>query len=341
MSDFLGSLGARALGVSVPAILPRLPSRFEPEPGTTEHFTPIERESAFPAGIREGEDGAFSDATPKYPFFSPRDMESAAPESTFVPAEGTGSGQKLDRPSELHATLSPGWEKEREPGVSRDANQVPFSSEFQESNQQLAPNEKTGTAAPETSPRSSGQQFVRQHLEAREDDTSRKLEERSERAERRGVAGNARDDISLSNTNTTSSKLSEIWTDTVDPTDRFSGRISSNGIKKTRIFEGSGEAERFETEPPSEDAVAGPDRSEKRYRAQDVHAVVDATDQPENSFRDKTNAAKSGLPDIHISIGRIEVRAVTAPPPPRPRRTPREPTLSLDEYLRKRNGGIG
>jgi hypothetical protein len=44
-------------------------------------------------------------------------------------------------------------------------------------------------------------------------------------------------------------------------------------------------------------------------------------------------------PDVHISIGRVEVRAATEPvvPPRRERRA--EPLLSLDDYLRSRAGG--
>jgi hypothetical protein len=44
-------------------------------------------------------------------------------------------------------------------------------------------------------------------------------------------------------------------------------------------------------------------------------------------------------PTIHVSIGRVEVRAVQ--PPPKPRRAERPaPSLSLDEYL-KRYGRSG
>ena len=48
----------------------------------------------------------------------------------------------------------------------------------------------------------------------------------------------------------------------------------------------------------------------------------------------------SGSPDIHIHIGRIEVRAVptAAQPPARPLVVP-QPKLTLDEYLRRRNEG--
>lgn len=47
-----------------------------------------------------------------------------------------------------------------------------------------------------------------------------------------------------------------------------------------------------------------------------------------------------GEPAVVVHIGRVEVRAVTVPPPPRPAEPRRGPRLSLDEYL-KRGGGSG
>jgi hypothetical protein len=43
-------------------------------------------------------------------------------------------------------------------------------------------------------------------------------------------------------------------------------------------------------------------------------------------------------PVVHVSIGRIEVRAVQ-PPPARPATSPMAPGLSLDAYLRRRDDG--
>ncbi len=46
------------------------------------------------------------------------------------------------------------------------------------------------------------------------------------------------------------------------------------------------------------------------------------------------------VPTIRVTIGRIDVRAVTPPePPPRPKPVRSGPTLSLDEYSRQRKGG--
>jgi hypothetical protein len=53
-------------------------------------------------------------------------------------------------------------------------------------------------------------------------------------------------------------------------------------------------------------------------------------------------APESPAPTIRVAIGRIEVRAITAPPAPPTRRTapvPPGPELSLDDYLKQRNGG--
>lgn len=52
-----------------------------------------------------------------------------------------------------------------------------------------------------------------------------------------------------------------------------------------------------------------------------------------------TPKSSSSTPTIQVTIGRIEVRAIT--PPVAPAQSPRtpSPTLSLNEYLKQRNGG--
>ena len=54
-------------------------------------------------------------------------------------------------------------------------------------------------------------------------------------------------------------------------------------------------------------------------------------------------APESSAPAIRVTIGRIEVRAITPPPPmpPVPRTAPARPgpELSLDDYLKQHNGG--
>ncbi|HEU5330776.1 MAG TPA: hypothetical protein VFU78_21970, partial [Thermomicrobiales bacterium] len=47
---------------------------------------------------------------------------------------------------------------------------------------------------------------------------------------------------------------------------------------------------------------------------------------------------REAAPSIQVTIGRVEVRAVPAETPARAAR-PAPPTLSLEDYLRQRNGG--
>jgi hypothetical protein len=42
---------------------------------------------------------------------------------------------------------------------------------------------------------------------------------------------------------------------------------------------------------------------------------------------------------VHIHIGRLELTALTAASAPRRERAPAHQPMSLDEYLRRRNGG--
>lgn len=46
-------------------------------------------------------------------------------------------------------------------------------------------------------------------------------------------------------------------------------------------------------------------------------------------------------PTIRVTIGRIDVRAIASPTPPRQAPKPNIPKLSLEDYLKSRNGGKG
>ncbi len=52
-------------------------------------------------------------------------------------------------------------------------------------------------------------------------------------------------------------------------------------------------------------------------------------------------ASSPAPPSIHVTIGRIEVRAVTQQPRQQKRSTPPAPKLSLDDYLKQRSKGKG
>ncbi len=50
-----------------------------------------------------------------------------------------------------------------------------------------------------------------------------------------------------------------------------------------------------------------------------------------------TPTSSSSMPTIHVTIGRVEVKAITPPVKPAQRSRTPSPTLSLNEYLEKRN----
>jgi hypothetical protein len=57
------------------------------------------------------------------------------------------------------------------------------------------------------------------------------------------------------------------------------------------------------------------------------------------SYQVELPAAASPLPTIHVTIGRIEVRAHTAAAPAKPALRSPTPALTLDRYLSQRSGG--
>ena len=79
-------------------------------------------------------------------------------------------------------------------------------------------------------------------------------------------------------------------------------------------------------------ALAGPLLHAGAHRAVTGSRGIRATTRPDHSGSD-------GAPEVHVTIGRIEVTAQHAPPPTRKRR--HQPAgMSLDEYLsRRRQGG--
>ncbi|MCI0698652.1 hypothetical protein L0337_42475 [candidate division KSB1 bacterium] len=64
--------------------------------------------------------------------------------------------------------------------------------------------------------------------------------------------------------------------------------------------------------------------------------IAPTTFAPVNS---RVTDERALAPTIRVNIGRIEVRAITQPSAqPRPKRTRSGPALSLEDYLKQRNG---
>jgi hypothetical protein len=71
-----------------------------------------------------------------------------------------------------------------------------------------------------------------------------------------------------------------------------------------------------------------------------VPQVFPAPSRSERAANSRALRGDASPRAIHITIGRIEVRAVHPPPEPLPQQRPApvSPKISLEEYLKQRNG---
>jgi hypothetical protein len=136
-----------------------------------------------------------------------------------------------------------------------------------------------------------------------------------------------------------------------------------HGPLEGRRQRASAEQQVFDNEPPrasarvafeardissSDDGVGGRRTQWKNPAATEVaslfarHEPVIAPTAPQRIALSEPRAFESSAaapPAIHVSIGRVEVRAVTAPSPPNAAERRAPARLSLEQYLRERNEG--
>jgi hypothetical protein len=124
--------------------------------------------------------------------------------------------------------------------------------------------------------------------------------------------------------------------------------VAEDGVERQTSSE-AGFARSLSSEPHLEDhelsassmlETRGPHRSDSRS---DVHAFTESPSRPAVAHPRSTQDDEAAEPQppgrvIRVTIGRIEVRAVTPPLPPVETAAPPAPKLSLDEYLRQHNG---
>jgi hypothetical protein len=103
--------------------------------------------------------------------------------------------------------------------------------------------------------------------------------------------------------------------------------------------QGAKEADIFSERSASSDPLAQAP-AESLLRPRDLKLASFSTQSAIDTFPQERNNAQTRQPTIKVTIGRIEVRAVTTPPvqQPRQRKKP-QPSLSLDDYLKQRAGG--
>ncbi len=118
------------------------------------------------------------------------------------------------------------------------------------------------------------------------------------------------------------------------PGDRFNETV----IVKTRPNEVSRTDSEGHLDQPSfslRDESSAPDNSMRRSV---TARAISETSISEASISVRGEQDYPGPPTIRVTIGRIDVRAVTPPSPPVQPTAPTQPKLSLEEYLRQHNG---
>lgn len=108
---------------------------------------------------------------------------------------------------------------------------------------------------------------------------------------------------------------------------------------------GLGPAPAARTRPPG-GGDPGSERTDQQTAAASPPArlirPVEVAQAPPRRAEEPRPSREAGPPPVRVTIGRVDVRAVS-PGPPRPvrRAEPRRPALSLDDYLERRNRGRG
>ena len=133
----------------------------------------------------------------------------------------------------------------------------------------------------------------------------------------------------------------EVARDSLRPIAPFAGRQD-----ETSIFPSEGlKADREASRTPGKGLTIRPRIDPYQGVPEKLSAVSVAPLSVEENSRPvadqySQSAREAQVPSVHISIGRIEVRAITQPAPqPTPRPTRQQPRLGLDDYLRQRNEG--
>jgi hypothetical protein len=118
---------------------------------------------------------------------------------------------------------------------------------------------------------------------------------------------------------------------------RSTGRTTQEAQRASRTIE----SREPDPERPTENPPDAYDAFERTGTPVRDHPERSESVEPggSSSYSTRENAFSRVEPTIRVTIGRIEVRAVSPPSPP-PRRTKQPaPEMSLDDYLRARNGG--
>jgi hypothetical protein len=362
MSDFLTRLAERAVGEGA-RVLPALPVRFSPgEPGVApaSASTPL-------ADVDEGDDWTreeLIDAAPApvRPFRaeSPRRAEaSSAGSSADAPPPDVRASSAAEQPPTRTASSGDAIRPAPEPSPPGHPPVEPMevSAEVERPSAD-SPNPVPRPANPpsRTVPRRAAVETPHPPvIEAAASDVSEAPAPHQPTRREVRAAGDARPVVRPSRQDEESGEEAGAAPSIIPRTQEKQGRDAM----PSRSTPQPAAATRHEVEAPrpAEGRRENPPRERVRLAAQHQpaprivpppRARLEPAPVPEPRERigrvaGEQNPASAPAPAIHVSIGRVEVRAVAAPPTPaRNRPAPAasaSPGVSLDEYLRRRDGG--
>lgn len=324
MSDFLSHLADRALNLP-PMVRPRLPSTYE-SPAAPRFQEPLEQHIEVPA--------------------EPRPVSGSAREERLQPrhaeTESSQASEEVDREPALarEPRVSP-QSPPKEPVVSRriDSLPMPLPAESQPAGE-LTPAEPTVmrdevAAKPDRQPdRQPGRQ------------SSRQLDRLSETAAKQPVASPA----TTKATPPDRSPDDEVETSAPAPQTRppqprtlspeLQPHAKNPAMQPTVVTVQAAQRQRDEQQSKSH---------AKNTAAQPAVVAVSSAKEPREDQAEppvalgparREGPPGASAPSVHVTIGRVEIRAVMPPTPePRPASPSPGPKLSLAEYL-KRNAGV-
>jgi hypothetical protein len=88
--------------------------------------------------------------------------------------------------------------------------------------------------------------------------------------------------------------------------------------------------------PPRHRYDEQPPRIERTVVSRELH-FANSAPRPARGTQSRMEVPAQSEPVIQVSIGRVEVRAITPPPAAKPNRTPRAAAMSIDDYAARRN----
>ena len=342
MSDFLRSLAARQLG-EAPSVRPRLSGRFEPPPDAFAHEA-----ARRAAGLEEPETDALelfleveTHAGPARDGATPRDRHEDArtreprretdetharvvfvreprEESQPVMRQERGSARDSERTHDAHSSDvadARAQTRERDEGDApvRPKSIVPASND---ESLLIRPNIQTTEHAPFVA-RARDERGEPSTLEPRETSGREAVEEK---------------------------RPSNVVRPTSPPTPaRREADVAPRAHDEELSFLRNESARTRERERQREDADVS-HAARQAQRGRESSGTIEPRHVPRRerqaAARDAKRERAEAAPTINVTIGRVEVRATQGPPPAPRRAETAAPRMSLDDYLRRRNGEV-